>query len=188
MTGAGHLTETRPEIRAETRAERAERLYAEAERPLIALNARRTRRGPELLIGVLVGLALAVGVVAAVDLRRLNSPGGTALAWTGAATFGDCTAYEKLSIPAAPATGVRDPRSPTQQCLDLQRRTAPNRAASSGLGIDLLSVEVTGDAAVAQLRLTRGSVVFVVPLQLERRGAGWVVRLSPATCLAVGCR
>jgi len=39
----------------------------------------------------MIAPVLAVGVVAAVDLRRLQTPHGTALAWTGAAIFGDCT-------------------------------------------------------------------------------------------------
>jgi len=71
------------------------------------------RRGPEVLVGV---LALGVGVVAAVDLRRLMTPTGTALAWTGAAVFGDGTAYERLSVAEPCATpddrSVRPPRAP----------------------------------------------------------------------------
>ena len=46
----------------ETREERAERVYAEAERSLEVINARRVRRGPEVagpVLGGVVGLMIA---------------------------------------------------------------------------------------------------------------------------------
>lgn len=169
----------------ETREERAERVYAEAERSLEVINARRVRRGPEVLVGVLVLLALGVGVVAAVDLRRLMTPSGTALAWTGAAVFGDCTAYERLSV--AEPGAAPDGRSGAERCRDLSARTDPARQASSSYGIDLLSVVRDGRRAQAQVRVTSPDGVDDARLQLVRAGDGWAVVRTVATCRAVGC-
>lgn len=172
--------------RAETRREREERIYARAEEKLEKTNARRIRRGPETLIAVLIGLSLAVGAVAVVDLRRLMTPRGTALAWTGAATFGDCTAYEALST-AAPS-GPTDLRKQRRRCLDLRRRTAPNRDNASQIGIDLQAVEQQSKRqATAQVQLSRPDGVQVVQLRMERKGDGWAVLRTEETCAAVGC-
>ena len=76
-----------------------ERRYAQAERKLDAYYDKRRRRGPPILLGTLLALTLAVGVTTAIDLRRLQTPGGAALAWTGATLFGDCTRYLNLSVP-----------------------------------------------------------------------------------------
>lgn len=171
----------------ESRREREERIYAAAEQKLERVNARRVRRGPETLLAVLIGLSLAVGVVAAVDLRRLNTPSGTALAWTGAVVFGDCTAYEKLS---AAEPGLAPPAGPArrERCLDLRRRTEASRSNASQIGIDLLpgTVTETGDEASAQVRLTRPDGERVVPLQMRREDGGWVVLRAPEACAAVG--
>ncbi len=169
----------------ETREQRTERLYAEAERSLDVVKARRVRRGPETLIAVLVLLSLAVGVVAAVDLRRLMTPRGTALAWTGAAVFGDCTAYDRLSVPASGAAADR--RSQAQRCLALRRATQDARDESGRVGIDLLQVQQDGRDARAVVRLSRPQGVAVVQLDLVRDGAGWAVVLTDATCRVVGC-
>ncbi|MBC7374462.1 MAG: hypothetical protein H7323_10785 [Frankiales bacterium] len=169
----------------ETREQRTERLYAEAERSLDVVKARRVRRGPETLIGVLVLLSLGVGVVAAVDLRRLMTPRGTALAWTGAAVFGDCAGYERLSVP--PRTALRDSRAPAERCLALRRATQEAREQSGRVGIDLLQVGESERDARAVVRLSRPQGVVVVQLELVREGAGWAVVRTDATCRVVGC-
>ena len=169
----------------ESREQRTERLYAEAERSLDVVNARRVRRGPETLIAVLVLLSLGVGAVAAVDLRRLMTPRGTALAWTGAAVFGDCTAYDRLSVPAPRPTADR--RSQAQRCLALRRATQDARDESGRVGIDLLRVQEVGREASALVRLSRPQGVALVQLELVREGAGWAVVRTDATCRVVGC-
>ena len=113
------------------------------------------------------------------------TPRGTALAWTGAAVFGDCTAYERLSVPAAGAAG--DARSADARCADLVRRTAAARADSSAYGIDLLAVVPDARRARARLRLTSPGGRQDVQLDLVRAGDGWAVVRSAATCRAVGC-
>lgn len=169
----------------ETRREREERIYARAEEKLARVNARRVRRGPETLLAVLIAMCLAVGLVAAVDLRRLQTPRGTALAWTGAAVFGDCTAYGKLSADLPGATA--DPRPERERCLALRRATEQSRADASAIGIDLVRVEpAPGDAATAQVRVSRRDGETTVPLQMRREGAGWVVLRTAETCAAVG--
>lgn len=172
--------------RPETRREGEERLYARAEQKLEKTKARRIRRGPETLIAVLIGLSLTAGAVAVVDLRRLMTPRGTALAWTGAAVFGDCTAYEALST-AAPS-GPTDLRKERARCLDLRRSTAPNREEASRIGIDLQTVEQQSRRqATAQMRISRPDEVRVVLLRMQRKGDGWAVLRTGETCAAVGC-
>lgn len=168
----------------ETREERAERVYAQAEQSLVAVNERRVRRGPETLVAVLVALCLAVGVVAAVDLRRLMTPRGTALAWTGAAVFGDCTAYQALSIPD---TGVREERTIGELCSDLIRRTEQARREPTTIRIELLTVVIDDRRATARMSITRPGATATAELELVRRGDGWAVLRTADTCAAVGC-
>ena len=170
----------------ETRREREDRIYAAAEQKLERVNARRVRRGPETLIAVLVVMSLAVGVVAAVDLRRLNTPRGAALAWTGAAVFGDCTAYEELAIPEP--TPIPPVPTERERCLELRQRTEGNRAQASSIGIDLVSVSPQSeDRAVAEVEIRRPDGSLRVPLQLRRQGDGWGVVVTRELCEAVGC-
>lgn len=168
----------------ETREQRAERVYAQAERSLDAMNARRVRRGPEVLLAVLVVLTLGVGAVVATDLRRLMTPTGTALAWTGAATFGDCKQYDRLSV--APDRAA-DPRGEDDRCAALQERTLAQRADSSRYGIELVDVQRDGDEASAQVRITTPDRTAVVRLPLVRVEDGWAVVRTDEVCRAVGC-
>ena len=161
-----------------------ERRYAQAERKLDAYYDKRRRRGPPILLGTLLALTLAVGVVAAVDLRRLQTPRGTALAWTGATVFGDCTAYLDLSVPDV---GVTEPRSDEQLCASLRQRSAASRAAAAQIGIDLVEVRQEGDRATAVLSVRRPGRDDQVTLLLRREGRGWAVLRTPAVCLALGC-
>ena len=154
-----------------------ERRYAELERSLEPQKARSIARGPIGLIGVCVVLSLAVGTVAAVDLRRLQTPRGTALAWTGAAVFGDCTAYERLSF------GDFDERT----CRDLLASTEEARQDSSRYGIDVVSVEQRGREATVQVEVRTPDGTERVDLPLRRKGDGWGVELTDEVCDAVGC-
>ena len=139
-----------------------------------------------MLIGTCVALSLAVGVVAAVDLRRLQTPRGTALAWTGAAVFGDCTAYDRLSLPDPDA--LRDERrTDTEVCRDLRRQTEDARENAARTGIDVLRVERDGDRAEVDVRVRRPDETDTVTLPLVRRGDGWAVVRTAPVCLAVGC-
>jgi hypothetical protein len=171
----------------ETREERIDRLYAQAEEKLEVVKAKRVQRGPISLIVVCLGVSLLVGIVAAVDLRRLQSPRGTALAWTGAAVFGDCTAYLRLSV-ADPVATVQDRRSEVELCRDLRAQTEQAREDSPSIGIlagDDVSVQ--GDRAEIEIEVSRPARTRSVVLQLRRAGDGWVVVRTAATCLAVGC-
>ena len=127
-------------------------------------------------------LSLAVGTVAAIDLRRLQTPRGTALAWTGAAVFGDCTAYDRLSI--APAS---ERRSDAAVCRALRARTEDARTAAAGIGIELQSVEQRGREATAVVVIRRDEQETPVELPLRRKGDGWGVVLTTEVCRKVGC-
>lgn len=160
-----------------------ERRYAEAEATRGGRSAATARRGPVSLIAVCLGVALAVGVVAAIDLRRLQSPTGAALAWTGAAVFGNCTAYRELSL----MTPV-DARTPEAQCDALRERTELGREQADDVQIEVVAVEQDGDAATATVRLTRPEQpVAEVSLTLRRVDEGWVVLLTDEVCAEIGC-
>lgn len=154
-----------------------EQRYAELERSLGPQKARSIARGPIGLIGVCVALSLAVGTVAAVDLRRLQTPRGTALAWTGAAVFGDCTAYARLSF------GDFDERT----CRDLLAATEPARQGSSQYGIDVVTVEQRGREATVEVEVRTPEGTERVDLPLRRKGDGWAVELTDEVCDVVGC-
>ena len=153
------------------------RRYAELERSLEPQRARSIARGPIGLIGVCIALSLAVGAVAAVDLRRLQTPRGTALAWTGAAVFGDCTAYERLSF------GDFDEGT----CRELLSATKPAREDSSQYGIDVVSVDERGREATVEVEVRTPDGTERVDLPLRRKGDGWAVELTDEVCDAVGC-
>ena len=156
------------------------RRYAEAERSLEPQRQRSIARGPIGLIAVLLLLSLAVGVVAAIDLRRLQTPRGTALAWTGAAVFGDCTAYERLSV--AP----RDDRRDDVRCTVLRERTQEARETAAQIGIDVLSVEQRGREASVEVEVRRPTGTRRAVLPLQRKGDGWAVVLDDRVCALVG--
>jgi len=179
------VTESDEQRLARLRAEldAVERRYAEAEATRGGRSAATARRGPISLIAVCLGVALAVGTVAAVDLRRLQSPTGAALAWTAAAVFGNCTAYRELSL-RTPA----DIRTAEQQCAALQDRTAAAREQADDVQIEVVEVEQDDGAATATVRLTRPArPVAQVPLTLRRVDDGWVVLLTDEVCAEIGC-
>lgn len=160
------------------------RQFAHAERNLESQRLRTIARGPVGLIGVLVVLCLAVGVVAAIDLRNLQTPRGTALAWTSAVVFGDCTAYERLSVPP---DGAGDVRSDEEVCADLRRSTQEARDGSSAIGVEVLAVDERAEDARVDVRVTRPEGEEELELQLRPGGDGWVVVRSYEVCLQVGC-
>jgi hypothetical protein len=167
-------------LRAEL--EDLERRYADAELKGSGRTAASARRGPVSLIAVLLGVALAVGVVAAVDLRRLQTPTGAVLGWTGAAVFGDCTAYRELSVPEP------DEPAADAQCRALRSATERNRDRAGEVELEVVALEEIGDDAVATVRLVRpgqGQRRFDVPLR--RTGDGWAVRRTEAVCAVVTC-
>ena len=169
----------------ESREERTERLYAQAERKLEGDRARTVSRGPVTLVAVLVALSLAVGVTAAVDLRRLKTPLGTALGWTGAAVFGDCEAYLRLSEPD-PA-GDAETRTDEQVCRDLRARTAQDREAPAQIGIRGEAGAVRGDRAEVPVTITRPDGERSLVLPLQRRDGAWRVVRTEEVCRVVGC-
>lgn len=169
----------------ESREERVERLYAQAERKLEGDRARTASRGPVTLIAVLVVLSLAVGITAAVDLRRLKTPLGTALGWTGAAVFGDCEAYVRLSEPAP--GGAVETRSAADLCRDLRARTTRAREAPAQIGIRADAATVRGDRADVPVTISRPDGERRVVLPLQRRDDAWRVIRTAEVCLVVGC-
>jgi hypothetical protein len=156
-----------------------DRRFAEMERSLEPQRQRSIARGPIGLIAVLLLLSLAVGVVAAIDIRRLQTPRGTALAWTGAAVFGDCTAYDRLSIGAADG-------SASKRCAVLRQRTQQARDTAAQIGIDVLSVQQRGRAASVEVEVRRPSGRRSAVLPLRRKGDGWAVVLDDRVCRLVG--
>lgn len=153
-----------------------------AERTLDEQTARRIRRTPGIVIGILALLVLAVGLTAAVDLRRLKTPRGAALAWTEAATFGDCTAFRRLSVADA-----LDPRTGDQVCRDLRRATATARGKRSRVSLRATSVVQTGATAVVTVTVAAPDGHRTVPLHLRRRGGAWLVERAPGACGEVSC-
>ena len=162
-----------------TEPEALARRYAAAERALEPQRQRSIARGPIGLVAVLVLLSLAVGIVAAVDLRRLQTPTGTALAWTGAAVFGDCTAYDRLSV-------ASDDRDEDVRCATLLAKTEEARQTAGQIGIDVVSVEQRGREASVEVEVRRPSGTRRAVLPLQRKGDGWAVVLDDRVCALVG--
>ena len=145
---------------------------------------RKARRQRLLLLVVLNSLVLATGLVASVDLRRLQTPGGTALRWVEAAVFGSCDDYLGFSVPAA---DTRDPRSPAEVCHDLREATAKARTEQLTIGLRLDRVETRASEAVARLTITRAEEQQPVEVSLVRRAGKWRVLRDETTCASVGC-
>lgn len=160
------------------------RAYARLEQSLEPERQRSIARGPIGLLAVLIVLSLAVGITAAVDLNRLQTPRGAALGWSSAVLFGDCEAYRRLSV-APPEAAA--PRPEEEVCADLRRETEPARESPTEYDVELLSVEQDGDEATGTVRLTRPDGPLEVELPLRRAGDGWVVVRTFELCLEVGC-
>lgn len=157
--------------------ERLEQLYARAEQKNELRKAATVRRGPTSLIAVCLGVALVVGITAAVDLRRLQSPRGAALAWAAAAVFGDCTAYRELS-----STELDD-----EQCLELRERTEDARDDPQDVDVAVVEVREDGDRAVAVVRVRTEDREDRLEVDLQRRSGDWLVAPDAGLCDDVYC-
>jgi hypothetical protein len=148
--------------------------------------ARQIRRTPWVVLGLTILLTLGVGVTAAIDLRRLDTPAGAAQAWVQAALIGDCERYRMLSVPAADSPP--DPRPTRQLCQALRA------AADAGLK-DAVRTRVR----IAPGLLQQGSVARV-SVELQREGeppvthrlllsdsGRWRVVRDAAACALVPC-
>jgi hypothetical protein len=163
---------------------RLEERYVEAERASEAKRQARARRQPLILIVLVNVLVIAIGATAVIDLRRLETPGGTALRWAQAAVFGDCSDYLTYSVPDA---AVQDSRSDDQLCQDLRAATAAARNETLRIGLTLGRVLGTGDRAEVELVLTRKGVVNHVSMRVAKSGGHWRVVRDGLTCGSIGC-
>ena len=145
---------------------------------------RKLRNQPRILLVVVNTLVLATGLTATLDLRRLATPGGTALAWTQAAVFGDCEDYLRYSV--ADRT-VPDSRTEDQLCRDLRASTQQARADSVSIGLTLGRVLEQPYGAEVEVTITRAKVPTRVAMKLVRSDGHWRVVRNALTCSSVGC-
>lgn len=157
--------------------------YRELEAAEEIKRLRKQRRQPLLLLALINALVLGTGATAAVDLRRLNTPGGAALAWTQAAVFGDCDDYQAYSVAVDPAA---DRRTSQELCRDLRATTEQARSQSLTIGITRDRAVQKGNAATVELTVTRRSVPTSVLLSLERKDGQWRVLRTAEAC-RIGC-
>lgn len=144
----------------------------------------RARRQAVVLLVVLNALVLGIGLVGAVDLRRLRTPGGTALRWVQAAVFGECDDYLRFSVAAG---DVPDHRTRDALCRDLRAATAQARTEQLQIGLRLGPVVSRNDRATADVVLTRAGQAVTLHLRLVRGDGRWRVVRDAATCQSVGC-
>ncbi len=158
--------------------------WREAELEAEVKRRRKAKRQPLLLIGLVNALVVAVAATAVVDLRRLATPQGTALAWTQAVVFGDCGDYLRLSVPDATAA---DRRTPDQVCADLRQATRAARTNSARIALRPAGATVQGGTATVRIGLEQTAAKRTVVLDLRRTGGHWRVVRDPQTCGSVGC-
>ena len=158
--------------------------YRAAEESLEPKRLARQRRQPLILIALVNVLVVGVATTAVIDLRRLHTPGGTALKWTQAAVFGVCDDYLSYSVPDP---SVSDSRSRRQLCQDLRSSTAKAREVSAKVGLVLENVDTRGDRATARVVLTRDGKATTVSMRLDKRHGRWRVVRDTLTCGSVGC-
>jgi hypothetical protein len=154
--------------------------YAELEAEADAKRAARMRRQPLVLIALVGALVLAVGLVSAVDLRRLRTPQGVALRWAQAAVFGDCDDYLRFS------TGADD-RPRLELCRDLRAMTEDARQHNTEIGLTVRRVTTHGSSAVVLLDVTRKDDVRHAQIDERRSGGRWLVVRDATTCAVVLC-
>jgi hypothetical protein len=160
--------------------ERREQLYRREEEELGRRRSASVRRGPIGLIAVGLLVALLVGVTAAVDLRRLTTPRGTALAWTGALLFGDCAAYDRLTDGLTGSARTR--------CAALREASSAARERPSDVDFSVVRVEQAGPVATVVVRARMlGRPAVDVPLPVLRGGGRWRVQPTGATCAQLPC-
>ena len=159
-----------------------EERWAAAELTLERGYRKRVRRTPGVVVGIIGLLVLAVGVTAAVDLHRLQTPRGASLAWTEAAVFGNCRAYLALSEPVG-----REIRSDATVCRALRARTAAARDDPQRFDVQAGAVVQRGRTARVLVRVRRPDATTQAELHLVRRGDDWLVLLDSTACGQVGC-
>ena len=161
-----------------------EQRWGAAERGLDLQNARRVRRTPGVVIAILLLLTLAVGVTAAVDLRRLQTPRGAALAWTEAAVFGNCRAFLSLSQPDDATT---ERRTDSEICRSLRAATAEARNDVTRIAIRPRSVVQHGRTADAVIEVREPVGTRELRLHLVHRGRDWLVVRDDGACHYLTC-
>ena len=161
-----------------------EQRYAAAEAAAEAKRRAKARRQPLLLIALINVLVMGIALTAMVDLRRLQTPGGTALRWVQAAVFGDCADYLTFSTPD-PARS--DTRSRDQLCRDLRAATSAARNESLKIGLALGRVRPDSEGRTVEILLTRHGVRTPVTLRLVMRDGHWRVLRDALTCGSLGC-
>ena len=161
-----------------------EERYAVAEAAAEAKRRAKAKRQPLLLIALINALVLGIALTATVDLRRLQTPGGTALRWVQAAVFGDCGDYLMFSVPDQSRA---DSRSHAQLCRDLRASTSSARDEALKIGLALGATEADGGGERVEITLTRKGVKSRLILRLVKRGGRWRVLRDELTCGSVGC-
>ncbi|MGZ6825950.1 MAG: hypothetical protein ACXVGH_04095 [Mycobacteriales bacterium] len=162
----------------------AEQRWREAELAAEAKQRAKARRQPLILIALIDALVLGIGLTATVDLRRLQTPGGTALRWTQAAVFGDCPDYLEFSVPDR---SVPDARTTDELCQDLRSATQQARTDQLKIGLRLAGVHTAGERALVGVVIVRKEVPTRVSMHLVRTGGHWRVVRDSYTCGSVGC-
>jgi hypothetical protein len=158
--------------------------YAELEAAAEEKRRARMRRQPLILIALLQFLVVGIGLVAAVDLRRLETPQGVALRWTQAATFGSCDDYLHFSIGTSIGT---DDRSRAELCRALRAMTEDARLNNAQIGLAVRHVSRHGSTAVVRLDVSHNKDVRHAVLDLRRAGGRWVVVRDATSCATVAC-
>jgi hypothetical protein len=125
---------------------------------------RQVRRTPGVVLGLICVLTLAVGVTAAIDLRRLDSPEGAAQAWVQAVLVGDCKRYLLLSVAPTAEVAADDSvcerlRESSRAGLDEATRTrvrVEQRADRAGpVARVVVELQVDGEPVVSRRLLLR---------------------------------
>jgi hypothetical protein len=160
-----------------------EQRYRELEgRKEVPLSTRVRRGQVGLLLALLLSVLLA-GVTAAVDLRRLQTPLGTAQAWSEATVFGDCDRHLALSVRAP---GDDDSRVPDELCQALRRRSLDARTTVPGTSVQARLLSREGSTALAEAVVRRPAGRTVARVPLRRQDDGWVVVRDDEAC-SIGC-
>ena len=145
---------------------------------------RKARWQRVLMLVVVNTLVLLVGLVASTDLRRLRTPGGTALRWVEAAVFGDCNDYLEFSVASSDSP---ETRSPSELCHDLRVATAQARRDELRIGLLLGATTGSGADREVMVTLTRDGKALPLQVHVVRHGGAWRVLRDTQTCASVGC-
>jgi hypothetical protein len=145
--------------------------------------ARQVRRTPVVVLGLLVVLTFGVGITAAIDLRRLDTPAGAAQGWVTATLSGDCARYRLLSTPDVP-----EPRDEEQLCADLTRVARDGLTTAVRTRVRVVGeVQQEGPLARVSVELAPdGGTAVVRELRLVDRDR-WRVLRDAAACELVPC-